>query len=101
MYTIKNPFAFFIRLLMRREQILKICLNHALTADIIFKEKDDKSWMWAARDYSEEDGKKETFVIRFRDAEISKSFMAAVRGTKVRMSFISRHKITVYFISNN
>lgn len=68
---------------MRREQILKICLNHALTPELIFKPKDEKSWLWAAQDYTEGEGRMETFVIRFRDAEISKSFMNAVQNSKV------------------
>lgn len=73
---------------MRREQILKICLNHALSSDILFKEKDEKSWMWAAQDYSEDEGRKETFVVRFRDGEISKSFMEAILRSKVKLIFI-------------
>jgi len=74
---------------MRREQILKICLNHALSSDILFKEKDEKSWMWAAQDYSDDEGRKETFVVRFRDAEISKSFMAAIQRTMVKLHFFA------------
>lgn len=72
------------RLLMRREQILKICLNHALTPELIFKPKDEKSWLWAAQDFTEGEGKMETFVLRFRDAEISKAFMNAVKENKVQ-----------------
>ena len=68
---------------MRREQILKICLNHALTPELIFKPKDDKSWLWAAQDFTDVDGRMETFVIRFRDAETSKDFMNAVQNNKV------------------
>ena len=74
---------------MRREQILKICLNHALSSDILFKEKDEKSWMWAAQDYSDDEGRKETFVVRFRDAEISKQFMAAIQRTMVKLLFLA------------
>lgn len=69
---------------MRREQILKICLNHALTPDLVFKSKDEKSWLWAAKDFAEGDGRMETFVIRFRDADIAKAFMAAVQESQVR-----------------
>lgn len=68
---------------MRREQILKICLNHAITPDLIFKPKDEKSCLWAAQDFTEGEGKMETFVIRFRDAETSKAFMNAVKENMV------------------
>lgn len=71
------------RLLMRREQILKICLNHAITPDLIFKPKDEKSWLWATQDFTEGEGKMETFVIRFRDAETSKAFMNAVKENMI------------------
>lgn len=87
-----NVFLFFVslfRLLMRREQIFKICLNHALTPDITFKPKDDKSWLWAAQDFAEGEGKAETFVIRFRDAEISKGFMKAIQENKVNRFYSS------------
>jgi E3 SUMO-protein ligase RanBP2 len=75
---------------MRREQILKICLNHAITPELIFKAKDEKSWLWAAQDFTEGEGKMETFVIRFRDAETSKAFMNAVKENKVTASFLSQ-----------
>ena len=68
---------------MRREQILKICLNHALTSDLSFRPKDEKSWLWAAQDFTEGEGRMETFVIRFRDVEISKAFMNAVLESQV------------------
>lgn len=71
---------------MRREQILKICLNHVITQDLIFKPKDEKSWLWAAKDFAEGEGRMETFVIRFRDAEISKAFMTAVQESKVKIN---------------
>lgn len=66
------------RLLMRREKILKICLNHALTPELHFRPKDDKSWLWVAQDYAEGEPKLDTFVIRFKDAEIASGFMKAV-----------------------
>ncbi|MCP3661321.1 MAG: hypothetical protein GY696_02320 [Gammaproteobacteria bacterium] len=55
-----------IRLLMRREQVLKICLNHYITPQIMsnFKEKDPKSWRWAAPDFSEGELEDMMFAIR-------------------------------------
>ena len=68
MKILKNRANGFCRLLMRREQVLKICLNHYLTPDISFKPYsaiDQKTWMWAAKDYSDEDGpKEEKFALR-------------------------------------
>jgi hypothetical protein len=73
---------------MRREQVLKICLNHALTPELIFRPKDEKSWLWGAQDFTEGEGKMETFVLRFRDAEISKAFMDAVNKV-IELNFMS------------
>ena len=63
---------------MRREQVFKICLNHALTTDLIFKSKDERSWLWAARDFSEGEGVMETLVIRFRGPQEAQNFMDAI-----------------------
>jgi E3 SUMO-protein ligase RanBP2 len=67
---------------MRREQIFKICLNHTLTTDLIFKSKDERSWLWAARDFSEADGVMETLVIRFRGSQDAEYFMDAIDKAK-------------------
>nr|CAG4642549.1 EOG090X078K [Evadne anonyx] len=71
-----------VRLLMRRDQVFKICLNHGLTSDIKFLRKDDRSWLWAAQDFSEGEGITATFVLRFRDATIAESFMQAVDNSQ-------------------
>jgi E3 SUMO-protein ligase RanBP2 len=70
---------------MRREQVFKICLNHALTTDLIFKSKDERSWLWTARDFSEGEGVVETLVIRFRAPQEAKNFMDAVDNAKQKL----------------
>ena len=68
-----------IRLLMRRDQVLKICLNHALNSSVLamFKEKDAKSWTWAAQDFSDGELTTMTFALRFKTAEIAGDFKTA------------------------
>lgn len=68
---------------MRREQILKICLNHAITCDLKFIAKDERSWLWAANDFAEGVGVMEKLVIRFRGADEANNFMAAVDRAKI------------------
>ena len=63
---------------MRREQILKICLNHALNADIEYKPKDDKSWQFIANDFSEGEVQAMPFSLRFKTPDIAKEFKQAV-----------------------
>lgn len=59
------------RVLMRREQVLKICANHYITADMVLKPNagSDKSWVWYAMDYADEMPKTEQLAIRFKTAE--------------------------------
>lgn len=63
---------------MRREQILKICLNHALTRDIEYKPKDGKSWHFVANDFSEGATELDQFCLRFKTEEIAQEFKRAI-----------------------
>ncbi|XP_055902077.1 E3 SUMO-protein ligase RanBP2 [Eupeodes corollae] len=67
-----------LRVVMRREQVLKICLNHALNEDVIYKNKDEKSWLFVVNDYSEGDVELNQFCLRFRSKDIADAFMKAV-----------------------
>ena len=65
------------RILMRREQVHKICLNHYLSPAIEFRVKDEKSYYWAAQDFADGESTTETFCIRFKTAEIATEFKKA------------------------
>ncbi|XP_067842272.1 E3 SUMO-protein ligase RanBP2 isoform X2 [Heptranchias perlo] len=60
-----------VRLLMRRDQVLKICANHYITADMKLKPNagSDKSWVWCALDYADEMQKPEQLAVRFKTAD--------------------------------
>ncbi|KAG1949941.1 E3 SUMO-protein ligase RanBP2 [Pimephales promelas] len=60
-----------VRLLMRREQVLKICANHYITADMVLKPNagSDKTWVWYAMDYADEMPKNERLAVRFKTAD--------------------------------
>ncbi|XP_038870195.1 E3 SUMO-protein ligase RanBP2-like [Salvelinus namaycush] len=57
-----------VRLLMRREQVLKICANHYITPDMLLKPNagSDKSWVWNAVDYADEEPRTEQLAIRYK-----------------------------------
>lgn len=63
---------------MRREQVLKICLNYALTPDIIYNVKDEKSWQFIVNDFSEGELNLEHFCLRFKSKEIALEFKEAI-----------------------
>uniref|UniRef100_A0AAQ5Z7G3 E3 SUMO-protein ligase RanBP2 n=1 Tax=Amphiprion ocellaris TaxID=80972 RepID=A0AAQ5Z7G3_AMPOC len=67
-----------VRLLMRREQVLKICANHYITADMLLKPNagSDKSWVWNAIDYADEEPKPEQLAIRFKTVDEASLFKA-------------------------
>lgn len=63
---------------MRRDQVLKICMNHALTSEIIYKPKDEKSWLFVVNDFSEGELNLEHFCLRFKSVEIAAEFKKAI-----------------------
>ena len=71
-----------MRLLMRRERILNVSLNHCISPDLLaqFRRQDEKSWTWAARDVS--DGllgrELDTFALKFKTPEICEEFKTAL-----------------------
>ncbi|GLG99976.1 E3 SUMO-protein ligase RanBP2 [Gryllus bimaculatus] len=67
-----------VRLVMRREQVLKLCLNHFLTAEMVFSEKDEKSWFWTAADFAEGEIHQEKLAIRFQNKDVAVAFKEAI-----------------------
>lgn len=63
-----NPESCKVRLVMRREQVLKVCCNHFLAKDmqLLPISSSDRSWTWVAQDYSEGTLSTETFAIKFK-----------------------------------
>uniref|UniRef100_A0A674NYH2 RAN binding protein 2 n=1 Tax=Takifugu rubripes TaxID=31033 RepID=A0A674NYH2_TAKRU len=73
-----------VRLLMRREQVRKICANHYITSDMILKPNasSDKSWVWNALDYADEEPKTEQLAIRFKTVDEASLFKAKFEEAK-------------------
>ncbi|XP_069492978.1 E3 SUMO-protein ligase RanBP2-like isoform X2 [Ambystoma mexicanum] len=65
-----------VRVLMRRDQVLKLCANHRITADLDLKPMigTERSWVWTAHDFSEGEGKMEMFAVRFKLQDVADSF---------------------------
>ncbi|XP_014212224.1 E3 SUMO-protein ligase RanBP2 isoform X2 [Copidosoma floridanum] len=83
-----------LRLIMRRDQVLKLCLNHALSSAIEITSKDNKTWIWSAGDYSEGAVEYIQFACRFKTPEIARQFKKAVDDACKAVS-ISPPKTTV------
>ena len=64
------------RVIMRRDQIWKICCNHFITKDMkLVPLGNEKTWVWFTQsDYSDEEPKKEKLAVRFKTADTAKEF---------------------------
>lgn len=74
-----------IRVLMRRDKTLKVCANHAITADIKLSPNvgSDRSWVYnVAADYAEGEASAETLAIRFGNAENANLFKDAFESAQ-------------------
>ncbi|KAL0185110.1 hypothetical protein M9458_020806, partial [Cirrhinus mrigala] len=64
------------RLVMRREQVLKLCVNHWITPNMKLEpmKATEKAWTWSALDFADGDGSAETLAVRFRLQETADAF---------------------------
>ncbi|XP_039489785.1 E3 SUMO-protein ligase RanBP2 [Drosophila santomea] len=69
-----------LRVVMRREQVFKICLNHVLNENVVYREKTETSWMFAVHDFSEGESVLERFTLRFKNKEVAQGFHEAVKN---------------------
>jgi E3 SUMO-protein ligase RanBP2 len=84
----QDPTTGKVRLLMRREQVLKVCCNHFVTVDMKFTalSSSDRAWTWYAQDYSEGEMKPELLAIRFKTVEQALLFKKTLDEVQTKMS---------------
>lgn len=72
------------RVLMRREQVHKLCANHQITPEIELKPVKDKQdqFIYVANDFAEEKLQLETFLVRFKEARVAQQFKEAFEAAK-------------------
>ena len=65
-----------VRFLMRRDKVQKICANHYLSKDMVLTPNvgSDKSWVYSAQDFSENEARMEQLAIRFKNSDIANTF---------------------------
>lgn len=76
-----------IRLLMRREKTLKICLNHYVSPSVELTENvgSDRSWVWHGIDYADGERDEALLAIRFRDSDYASQFKEAYDNAREEM----------------
>lgn len=84
----QDPSTGKVRLLMRREQVLKVCCNHFVTANMKFTalSTSDRAWTWYAQDYSEGEMKLELLAIKFKTVGQALSFKKTLEDVQGKMS---------------
>lgn len=67
---LQNKNTHLIRILMRQDKTLKVCLNHIVNplVELQANAGSDRSWVWRSTDYAEE-AKDETFALRFQTSD--------------------------------
>lgn len=76
---LQNPTTKKVRLVMRRDQTLKVCANHMVTPEITLRPNvgSDRSWVYSVlADVSDGESKPELFAIRFANPENANAFKA-------------------------
>uniref|UniRef100_A0A2I3GEG3 RAN binding protein 2 n=1 Tax=Nomascus leucogenys TaxID=61853 RepID=A0A2I3GEG3_NOMLE len=73
---LKNEVNGKLRMLMQREQVLKVCANHWITTTMNLKplSGSDRAWMWLASDFSDGDAKLEQLAAKFKTPELAEEF---------------------------
>lgn len=76
MKILKNNTSGRLRVLMRRDQVLKICANHQLTPDMQLRPmaKSTQAFTWFCQDFSDGELKSETLAAKFKTAELAEKF---------------------------
>ncbi|KAI1241662.1 hypothetical protein IHE44_0005148 [Lamprotornis superbus] len=66
----------YYRVLMRRDQVLKVCANHVITKEmnLVPSDTSNNAFIWTATDYADGEVKVEQFAVRFKSQEMANSF---------------------------
>lgn len=82
---LKNLDSGKVRLLMRRDQVHKICANHFLSADMELQtmKNSERAFIWAANDFADEKVVLEKLCVRFKKVEEAQKFKVAFDNAKM------------------
>eukprot|EP01065_Artemidia_motanka_P020697 TRINITY_DN2475_c0_g1_i1.p1 TRINITY_DN2475_c0_g1~~TRINITY_DN2475_c0_g1_i1.p1 ORF type:complete len:152 (+),score=58.87 TRINITY_DN2475_c0_g1_i1:67-522(+) len=74
---LRNPKTGDVQIVMRRDGVLKVCINMFLSdvGPLMPYPASEKAWVWTGMDYSEGDeATRETIALRFQSVEVAKQF---------------------------
>merc|ERR1712062_257446 len=78
------------RIVMRREQVLKVCANHYISAEMSLApmQTNEKALVWTAMDYgdaNEPEGSVQQFCVRFKTPELAAQFKQAFEESQNKL----------------
>lgn len=75
------------RMLMRREQIYKLVLNHAITCDMAVSplQNSSQAFMWCALNHAEESPQLEKLATRFKNEELASTFKSVLEKCQEKL----------------
>lgn len=82
MKILKNNDTDKVRLVMRRDQVHKVCANHFLFDNMELKSKGDKAVIWSAHDFSDAVVQLENLCARFKSVEDCEEFTQVFNENK-------------------
>lgn len=74
------------RIVMRREQVLKLCANHFITASmkLVPMKTSETSLCWFANDFSESEVQKEQLCVKFKTADVTQKFCSCFEDCQLK-----------------
>lgn len=70
------------RILMRRDQVLKLCANHRITPELKLESMNEKQLRWVANDCSDGHPQTEILAVKFRHEEDAAKFKELFEGAQ-------------------
>ena len=83
---LRNRISGRLRIVMRREQVLKLCANHYITAamKLVPMKTSETSLCWVANDYSEGEVQQEQLCIKFKTVDITQKFRCCFEDCQLK-----------------
>lgn len=80
------------RIIMRREQVLKVCANHYILPDMKLTplNNSDRAWIWIAQDYSDGEVSQVQLAAKFKSPDIAQQFFNIFEKCRQELSTESK-----------
>ncbi|XP_077199747.1 E3 SUMO-protein ligase RanBP2-like [Paroedura picta] len=85
------------RVLMRRDQVLKVCANHIITKAMELKplNTSNNAMVWTATDYTDGEAKVEQLAVRFKNQELADSFKRRFEECQQSLSELQKGHVSL------